>query len=71
MKATSRWPGHPLARSAFAALPHIGVVFQQFALDLDRGTRRNMLFIAYLNGLPRVWLMLSARIRQLEALPTR
>ncbi len=45
--------GHSLARSASAALRHIGVVFQQIALDLDLSIRQNMLFHADLHGLPR------------------
>ncbi|MDO9314711.1 MAG: ABC transporter ATP-binding protein [Burkholderiaceae bacterium] len=45
--------GHSLARSASEALRHIGVVFQQIALDLDLSVRRNMLFHADLHGLPR------------------
>ena len=32
---------------------HIGVVFQQIALDLDLSIRRNLLFHADLHGLPR------------------
>ena len=45
--------GHSLARSATAALRHIGVVFQQVSLDLDLSIRRNLLFQADLHGLPR------------------
>jgi ABC-2 type transport system ATP-binding protein len=45
--------GHSLARSATAALRHIGVVFQQVSLDLDLSVRRNLLFQADLHGLPR------------------
>ncbi|MEO5697851.1 MAG: ABC transporter ATP-binding protein [Burkholderiaceae bacterium] len=45
--------GHSLNRSAAAALRHIGVVFQQVALDLDLSIRRNLLFQADLHGLPR------------------
>jgi ABC-type multidrug transport system ATPase subunit len=32
---------------------HIGVVFQQIALDLDLSVRRNLLFQADLQGVPR------------------
>jgi ABC-2 type transport system ATP-binding protein len=45
--------GHSLRRSARAALRHIGVVFQQIALDLDLSVRRNLLFQADLQGVPR------------------
>jgi len=45
--------GHSMARSATAALRHIGVVFQQVSLDLDLSVRRNLLFQADLHGLPR------------------
>jgi ABC-2 type transport system ATP-binding protein len=45
--------GHSLARSATLALRHIGVVFQQVSLDLDLSIRRNLLFQADLQGLPR------------------
>ncbi len=45
--------GHSLRRSAAAALRHIGVVFQQISLDLDLSIRRNLLFQADLQGLPR------------------
>jgi len=45
--------GHSLSRSAAAALRHIGVVFQQPALDLDLSVERNLRFHADLHGLPR------------------
>ncbi|HSV59058.1 MAG TPA: ABC transporter ATP-binding protein [Variovorax sp.] len=45
--------GHSMARSATAALRHVGVVFQQVSLDLDLSVRRNLLFQADLHGLPR------------------
>ena len=45
--------GHSLRHSATAALRHIGVVFQQVALDLDLSIRRNLLFQSDLHGLPR------------------
>jgi ABC-2 type transport system ATP-binding protein len=45
--------GVSLRRSASAALRHIGVVFQQISLDLDLSIRRNLLFQADLQGLPR------------------
>jgi ABC-2 type transport system ATP-binding protein len=46
--------GHSLRSSAPDALRHIGVVFQQISLDLDLSIRRNLLFQADLQGLPRV-----------------
>jgi len=45
--------GRSLRHGAAAALRHIGVVFQQIALDLDLSIRRNLLFHADLHGLPR------------------
>lgn len=45
--------GHSLRHAATAALRHVGVVFQQTALDLDLGIRHNLLFQADLHGLPR------------------
>src|SRR3954469_15717777 len=45
--------GHSLRDSARLALRHIGVVFQQIALDLDLSIRRNLLFQADLQGVPR------------------
>jgi ABC-2 type transport system ATP-binding protein len=45
--------GHSLRHSARSALRHIGVVFQQIALDLDLSIRRNLLFQADLHGVPR------------------
>jgi ABC-2 type transport system ATP-binding protein len=45
--------GHSLRNGAAAALRHIGVVFQQISLDLDLSIRRNLLFQADLQGLPR------------------
>ena len=45
--------GHSLRRSAQAALRDIGVVFQQVSLDLDLSIRRNLLFQADLQGVPR------------------
>jgi ABC-2 type transport system ATP-binding protein len=45
--------GHSLRHGAAAALRHIGVVFQQISLDLDLSIRRNLLFQADLQGLPR------------------
>ena len=45
--------GHSLRSASSAALRHIGVVFQQTALDLDLSVRRNLLFQADLQGLPR------------------
>jgi ABC-2 type transport system ATP-binding protein len=45
--------GHSLKHDAPRALRHIGVVFQQQALDLDLSVRRNLQFQADLQGLPR------------------
>jgi ABC-2 type transport system ATP-binding protein len=45
--------GHSLRHSARLALRHIGVVFQQIALDMDLSIRRNLLFQADLQGVPR------------------
>jgi ABC-2 type transport system ATP-binding protein len=45
--------GHSLRHTAQAALRHIGVVFQQISLDLDLSIRRNLLFQADLQGVPR------------------
>ncbi len=45
--------GHSMRDSARLALRHIGVVFQQIALDLDLSVRRNLLFQADLQGVPR------------------
>jgi ABC-2 type transport system ATP-binding protein len=45
--------GHSLRHAATRALRHIGVVFQQLSLDLDLSVRRNLLFQADLQGLPR------------------
>ena len=45
--------GHSLRHAPTAALRHIGVVFQQISLDLDLSIRRNLLFQADLQGLPR------------------
>lgn len=45
--------GHSLRHGASAALRHIGVVFQQMSLDMDLSIRRNLLFQADLQGLPR------------------
>ncbi len=45
--------GCSLRHATAAALRHIGVVFQQIALDLDLSIRRNLLFQADLQGLPR------------------
>ena len=45
--------GHPLRTQARRALAHIGVVFQQQALDLDLSVARNLQFQADLQGLPR------------------
>ena len=54
--------GHSLRHSARLALRHIGVVFQQIALDLDLSIRRNLLFQADLQGVPR-----SVALARIEA----
>jgi ABC-2 type transport system ATP-binding protein len=54
--------GHSLRTSATQALRDIGVVFQQISLDLDLTVRRNLLFQADLQGLPR--LLARERIEQ-------
>ena len=45
--------GHSIRNDAVAALRHIGVVFQQGALDMDLSVERNLRFHADLHGLPR------------------
>ena len=45
--------GHSLRTQARRALAHIGVVFQQQALDLDLSVARNLQFQSDLQGLPR------------------
>jgi ABC-2 type transport system ATP-binding protein len=45
--------GHCLRTAPTQALRNIGVVFQQISLDLDLSVRRNLLFQADLQGLPR------------------
>jgi len=45
--------GHDMRTDAPRALAGLGVVFQQFALDLDLSVRANLLFHADLHGLPR------------------
>jgi ABC-2 type transport system ATP-binding protein len=45
--------GHSLRTAATRALRQLGVVFQQISLDLDLSVRRNLLFQADLQGLPR------------------
>ena len=45
--------GHALRDGSAAALRHVGVVFQQIALDLDLSVRENLRFHADLHGLPR------------------
>ena len=54
--------GHDLARHAPRALAHVGVVFQQPALDLDLSVRANLRFHADMHGLPRA--EADARIAQ-------
>ena len=45
--------GHDLREQAPRALAHLGVVFQQPALDLDLSVRANLRFHTDLHGLPR------------------
>lgn len=45
--------GHDMRIDAPRALASLGVVFQQFALDLDLSVRANLLFHTDLHGLPR------------------
>ena len=45
--------GHDLRSAAPRALAHMGVVFQQPALDLDLSVQANLLFHADLHGMPR------------------
>lgn len=54
--------GHSLRTQAPQALAHLGVVFQQPALDLDLSVRANLRFHADLHGLPRR--QADARIEQ-------
>ncbi len=58
--------GHDMRSDASRALAGLGVVFQQFALDLDLSVRANLLFHADLHGLPRR-LALSRIAEGLEA----
>jgi ABC-2 type transport system ATP-binding protein len=51
--AEVRVAGLSLRHSTARALAHIGVVFQQMALDLDLSVERNLRFHADLHGLPR------------------
>jgi len=45
--------GHDLRSAAPQALAHLGVVFQQPALDLDLSVQANLLFHTDLHGMPR------------------
>lgn len=45
--------GHDMQTDAPSALARLGVVFQQFALDLDLSVQSNLLFHTDLHGLPR------------------
>ena len=58
--------GHDMRTEATRALARLGVVFQQFALDLDLSVRANLLFHTDLHGLPRR-LALSRIAEGLEA----
>jgi ABC-2 type transport system ATP-binding protein len=51
--------GHDMARQPARALAHLGVVFQQSALDLDLSVQSNLYFHTDLHGLSRA----SARAR--------
>lgn len=54
--------GHDLRTAAPRALAHLGVVFQQPALDLDLSVQANLRFHTDLHGLPRA--LADARIRE-------
>jgi ABC-2 type transport system ATP-binding protein len=54
--------GRSMQREPWRALAHIGVVFQQGALDLDLSVERNLRFHAALHGLPRA--LATERIAQ-------
>ena len=58
--------GHDMRTEATRALASLGVVFQQFALDLDLSVRANLLFHTDLHGLPRR-LALGRIVEALEA----
>jgi len=45
--------GHAMHRQPARALAHLGVVFQQSALDLDLSVQANLLYHADLHGMPR------------------
>ena len=46
--------GHAMHTHPARALAHLGVVFQQSALDLDLSVRANLLYHADLHGMPRL-----------------
>jgi ABC-2 type transport system ATP-binding protein len=54
--------GHDLRSAAPQALAHLGVVFQQPALDLDLSVQANLRFHTDLHGLPRT--LANARIEE-------
>lgn len=54
--------GHDLRTAAPKALAHLGVVFQQPALDLDLSVQANLRFHTDLHGLPRT--LADARIEE-------
>ena len=58
--------GHTMATHPARALAHLGVVFQQSALDLDLSVRANLLYHADLHGMPRT----AARAQMDALLPT-
>jgi ABC-2 type transport system ATP-binding protein len=58
--------GHAMATHPARALAHLGVVFQQSALDLDLSVRANLLYHADLHGMPRA----AARQQMEGLLPT-
>ncbi len=58
--------GHAMATHPARALAHLGVVFQQSALDLDLSVRANLLYHADLHGMPRT----AARAQMDGLLPT-
>lgn len=54
--------GHDLDQNSGSALGSMGVVFQQFTLDLDLTVQQNLLYFAALQGIPRA--VAPARVDQ-------
>lgn len=70
--------GADMHRDPVAALAHLGVVFQQMALDLNLSVRANLQFHADLHGLPRresagriAQLLAHFSLQAMADLPTR